>query len=223
MKMYTEIVTVLRPCHAPGMAELIRCPWSMGDPLMTAYHDHEWGAPVRDDRVLFEFLILEGAQAGLSWRTILLRRETYRKAFAGFDPEKVARFGAKEVRALMANPGVIRNRLKIEGAIKNAKAFLGVQAEHGGFASYIWSFVGGAPIVNRPRRGDPLLAHSPESDAMSKALKKRGFTFAGTTICYAFMQATGMVNDHVRDCFCAARGGAAGPKKTGQKAAPKKR
>jgi DNA-3-methyladenine glycosylase I len=183
--------------------EPIRCAWSLSDPLMQAYHDNEWGVPVRDDRVLFEFLILEGAQAGLSWSTILKRRESYREAFAGFDPEAVAKFGPRQVRALMENPGVIRNRLKIEGAVKNAKAFLEVGVEHGAFSAYMWSFVGGKPIVNRPRPGDPVRATSQESDAMSKALKKRGFTFVGSTICYAFMQATGLVNDHVRGCVAA--------------------
>jgi DNA-3-methyladenine glycosylase I len=157
--------------------------------------------PVHDDRLLFEFLILEGAQAGLSWLTILKRRETYREAFAGFDPEAVARFGPRQVKSLMATPGVIRNRLKVEGAIKNAKAFLAVREEHGAVAPYLWSFVEGRPIVNRRRAGDPLPATSAQSDAMSKALKKRGFTFTGSTICYAFMQATGMVNDHVAGCF----------------------
>jgi DNA-3-methyladenine glycosylase I len=183
------------------MPQLIRCPWSLGDPLMTAYHDREWGLPVHDDRLLFEFLILEGAQAGLSWLTILKRREGYREAFAGFDPEAVARFGPRQIAALMKNPGIIRNRLKIEGAIKNARAFLAVRDELGGFAPYLWSFVDGQPIVNRWRPGEALPATSPQSDAMSKALKKRGFTFVGSTICYAFMQATGMVNDHVRGCF----------------------
>jgi len=183
------------------MSHPIRCSWSLGDPLLTAYHDTEWGVPVHDDRLLFEFLILEGAQAGLSWLTILKRRESYREAFAGFDPEAVARFGPRQVRSLMGNPGVIRNRLKIEGAIKNAKAFLALREEHGGFAPYLWSFVDGRPIVNRPGRADPNPATSPQSDAMSKALKKRGFTFVGSTICYAFMQATGLVNDHARGCF----------------------
>jgi len=185
--------------------EPIRCAWSLGDPLLTAYHDTEWGVPVHDDRVLFEFLILEGAQAGLSWLTILKRRESYRKAFAGFDAEAIARFGPRQIKALMGNPGVIRNRLKIEGTIKNAKAFLSVCEEQGGFAPYLWAFVEGRPIVNGPWPGEPIPATSPQSDAMSKALKKRGFTFVGSTICYAFMQATGMVNDHARDCFCAAR------------------
>jgi len=182
-----------------------RCPWSLGDPLLTAYHDTEWGVPVHDERLLFEFLILEGAQAGLSWLTILKRRQSYREAFAGFDPEAVAHFGPRQVKSLMGNPGVIRNRLKIEGAIKNAKAYLALREEQGGCAAYLWAFVGGSPIVRRPRRGDPLRATSPESDAMSKALKKRGFAFVGSTICYAFMQATGMINDHVRDCFCAGK------------------
>jgi len=185
------------------MAEPKRCPWSTNDPLMMAYHDTEWGVPSHDDRHLFEMLILEGAQAGLSWSTILKRRETYREAFAGFDAERVARFGRREFDALMANPGVIRNRLKIEGAIQNARAFLAVREEFGGFAPYLWGFVDGRPIVNRPRAGDPIAATSPQSDAMSKALKKRGFTFVGSTICYAFMQATGMVDDHIRGCVCA--------------------
>jgi DNA-3-methyladenine glycosylase I len=167
----------------------VRCPWSLGDPLLTAYHDTEWGVPVHNDRVLFEFLILEGAQAGLSWLTILKRRESYRLAFAGFDPQAIARFGPRQLKALMANPGVIRNRLKIEGAVKNAQAFLGVCEEHGSFAPYIWDFVDGRPIVNRPPPGKPLPPTTPQSDAMSKALKKRGFTFVGSTICYAFMQA----------------------------------
>jgi DNA-3-methyladenine glycosylase I len=188
------------------MAELIRCPWSMGDPLMMKYHDEEWGVPLRDDRKLFEFLILEGAQAGLSWLTILKRRESYREAFAGFDPEAIARFSPRQVEKLMHNAGIIRNRLKIEGAIKNARAYLAVLEEHGAFAPYLWAFAGGKPVVNRPRRSEAIPATSPQSDAMSKALKKRGFTFVGPTICYAFMQATGMVNDHCRDCFCAKRG-----------------
>jgi DNA-3-methyladenine glycosylase I len=162
---------------------------------------------MHDDRVLFEFLILEGAQAGLSWLTILKRRESYREAFAGFDAEAVARFGPRQVKSLMGNPGVIRNRLKIEGAVKNAKAFLAVREEFGGFARYIWGFVEGRPIVNRPGPGDPIAATSAESDEMSKALKKRGFTFVGSTICYAFMQATGMVDDHIRGCFCATAAG----------------
>jgi DNA-3-methyladenine glycosylase I len=182
-----------------------RCRWSLGDPLLTLYHDKEWGVPVHDDRLLFEFLILEGAQAGLSWLTILKRRESYREAFAGFDPEAVARFGPRQVKALMVNPGIIRNRLKIEGAIKNARAFLALREERGGVAPFLWGFVEGRPIINRPGPAGPIPATSPQSDAMSKALKKRGFAFVGSTICYAFMQATGMVNDHARGCFRAAR------------------
>jgi len=201
------------------MPDPVRCTWSLGNPLMTAYHDQEWGRPVHDDRVLFEFLILEGAQAGLSWLTILKRRESYREAFAGFDPEAVARFGPRQVAALMANPGVIRNRLKIEGAIKNAKAYLVIREEHGACAPYLWSFVQGSPIVNRPAPDGPIAATSPESDAMSKALKKRGFTFVGSTICYAFMQATGMVNDHVQGCFRAAHAPGKRARKTPERSA----
>jgi DNA-3-methyladenine glycosylase I len=193
----------------------------MSDPLMMQYHDTEWGVPSHDDRHLFEMLILEGAQAGLSWHTILKRRQSYREAFAGFDAERVARFGRREFEALMANPGVIRNRLKIESAIQNAKAFLAVREEHGGFAPYLWAFVGGQPIVNRPRPGDPIAATSPESDAMSKALKKRGFTFVGSTICYAFMQATGMVDDHILGCIHAGPVKTAG-RSTGAKKIPAK-
>jgi len=198
------------------MPNPIRCPWSLGDPLMTAYHDAEWGVPVHDDRLLFEFLILEGAQAGLSWLTILKRRESYREAFAQFHPEAVARFGPRQVKALMANPGVIRNRLKIEGAIKNAKAFLALRDQHGAVAPWLWSFVDGRPIVNRPSRNGPLPATSPQSDAMSKALKKHGFTFAGSTICYAFMQATGMVNDHIRGCIRASAESHSSKRQTGE-------
>jgi DNA-3-methyladenine glycosylase I len=166
-----------------------------------AYHDAEWGVPVHDDRALFEFLILEGAQAGLSWNTILRKRGNYRRAFARFDPKKVARFGAKEVRARMADPGIVRNRLKIESAITNAAAFLAVQDEFGSFDRYIWRFVGGKPKQNRWRVTKQVPASTAESDAMSKDLKRRGFRFVGSTICYAFMQATGMVNDHLVTCF----------------------
>jgi DNA-3-methyladenine glycosylase I len=177
-----------------------RCPWSLSGPLMQAYHDREWGRPVRDDGVFFEFLILEGAQAGLSWRTILTRRESYREAFAGFDPEAIVRFTPKKVEALMKNEGIIRNRLKIEGTIKNARAYLALREELGGFAPYVWEFVGGRPIVNRLKPGESPRATSPESDLLSRDLKKRGFTFVGSTICYAFMQATGLVNDHISGC-----------------------
>ena len=178
-----------------------RCPWAGTDPLYVAYHDREWGRPVRDDRVLFEFLVLEGAQAGLAWITILRKREGYRKAFAGFDPRKVARFTPAQARALMKDPGIVRNRLKIASAISNAKAFLAVQKEFGSFARYAWGFVGGAPVVNRRRSIRDIPPRTEASDALSKDLKKRGFKFVGTTILYAFMQAVGMVNDHTMDCF----------------------
>jgi len=168
---------------------------------MQAYHDEEWGVPQHRDRVLFEFLILEGAQAGLSWSTILNKRENYRKAFANFDPKKVAKFNAAKVRKLLADPGIVRNRLKVNAAITNAKAFLQVQDEFGSFDKYIWGFVGGKPIVNRLKSFKDVQARTKESDAMSKDLQKRGFKFVGSTICYAFMQAVGMVNDHMMDCF----------------------
>jgi DNA-3-methyladenine glycosylase I len=168
---------------------------------MVEYHDREWGVPVHDDPVLFEFLILEGAQAGLSWETILNKRENYRRAFDGFNTKKIAAYDGAKVRELLRNPGIVRNRLKIAATISNAKAFLAVQKEFGSFDRYIWQFVGGIPKVNlrKPSQGPP--ATSPESDAMSKDLKGRGFRFVGSTICYAFMQAVGMVNDHARDCF----------------------
>jgi DNA-3-methyladenine glycosylase I len=180
--------------------DLIRCRWA-STPLSIAYHDAEWGVPCHDDQVLFEFITLEGAQAGLSWETILRKREAYRKAFAGFDPVTVARFTPARVERLMANPAIVRNRLKIESTIRNAKAFLAVQREFGSFDAYVWRFVGGAPRVNRPRSFKQVPARTPESDALSKDLKRRGFSFVGTTICYAFMQAVGMVNDHAADCF----------------------
>lgn len=179
---------------------LPRCGWATSDPLYIAYHDEEWGRPVHDDRRLFEMLILEGAQAGLSWITILRRRETYRQAFGGFDPAKIARYGAKDVERLMADPGIIRNRAKIEATIKNAQAFLAVAKAEGGFAPFLWQFVGGAPRINHWKGGE-VPAESPESKAMSKELKRRGFGFVGPTICYAFMQAVGMVDDHVLTCF----------------------
>jgi DNA-3-methyladenine glycosylase I len=178
-----------------------RCPWCEVNEAEIAYHDTEWGVPVHDDRRLFEFLILEGAQAGLSWDTILKKRENYRRAFAHFDPRKVARFGARELKALMKNPGIVRNRLKIASATTNARAFLAVQREFGSFDRYIWQFVGGMPKQYRRRSTKEVPAATPESDAMSRDLKKRGFRFVGTTICYAFMQATGMVNDHLVTCF----------------------
>ena len=180
--------------------EVRRCHWAQS-PLMIEYHDAEWGVPLHDDRRLFEFLILEGAQAGLSWETILRKRENYRRAFDGFDVAKIARYDARKVRALMADPGIVRNRLKIAATIANAKLFLEVQQEHGSFDRYIWEFVGGKPKLNTWRESKRLPASTAESDAMSKVLKKRGFRFVGSTICYAFMQATGMVNDHAIDCF----------------------
>jgi DNA-3-methyladenine glycosylase I len=179
----------------------VRCPWCETNDLQRAYHDEEWGVPVHDDRTFFEFLILEGAQAGLSWDTILKKRENYRRAFAGFDPRKVARFTSRHARALMKNPGIVRNRLKISATISNAKAFLAVQREFGSFDRYIWHFVGGRPLRNHWRRHEQTPASTPESDAMSKDLKQRGFRFVGSTICYAFMQATGLVNDHLVTCF----------------------
>jgi DNA-3-methyladenine glycosylase I len=168
---------------------------------MIAYHDEEWGVSVHDDRLLFEFLILEGAQAGLSWETILNKRENYRRAFDRFDPRKVARYDRRKVRELLANAGIVRNRLKIGAAISNAKAFLAIQKEFGSFDRYVWQFVGGRPKKSNWRRSQHVPASTPESDAMSKDLKRRGFRFVGSTICYAFMQATGMVNDHALDCF----------------------
>jgi DNA-3-methyladenine glycosylase I len=181
-------------------ANPIRCPWASHDPSIR-YHDEEWGVPTHDDTRLFEFLILEGAQAGLSWETILKKRENYRAAFDRFDPKKIAHYDSRKVKSLMNNSGIIRNRLKIASAIQNAKAFLKVQDDFGSFDAYIWQFTGGSPIVNSRRSMKQLPARTPESDAMSKDLKKRGFSFVGTTICYAFMQAVGMVNDHLTECF----------------------
>ena len=178
-----------------------RCQWGTTNKLYIDYHDNEWGVPVHDDRKLFEFLILEGAQAGLSWETVLKKRENYRKAFSNFDPVKISRYGDKKIEALLRNKGIIRNRLKITSAINNAKRFLEVQKEFGTFDTYIWQFVDGKPITNRFKSIRELPATTKVSDAMSKDLKKRGFKFVGPTICYAHMQATGMVNDHIVDCF----------------------
>lgn len=175
-----------------------RCEWARTE-LSIAYHDKEWGVPVHDERALFEFLILEGAQAGLSWETILQKRDNYRLAFDNFDPVKVAKYNSRKVESLLQNPGIVRNRLKISAAIQNAKAFLTVQHEFGSFDSYVWGFVGGKP--RRRRRAEPVLAQTPESEALSKDLLKRGFKFVGPTICYAFMQAVGMVHDHNPECF----------------------
>ncbi|MGZ8217976.1 DNA-3-methyladenine glycosylase I [Methylomagnum sp.] len=182
-------------------AAVIRCTWSERSPEERLYHDLEWGTPLHDDRQLFEFLILEGAQAGLSWTTILRKREAYRAAFDGFDPAVVARYDESKRLELLANPGIVRNRLKVGSAIGNAQAFLAVQEEFGSFDAYVWRFVGGQPKQNAWPGMSEVPAHTAESDTMSKDLKKRGFRFVGSTICYAFMQAVGMVNDHTTDCF----------------------
>ena len=178
-----------------------RCPWAGSDPAYVAYHDDEWGVPVHDDRRLFEMLILEGAQAGLSWLTILKKRENYRKAFAGFDCRKIAGYGARDIRRLLADPGIVRNRLKIEAAIRNARGTLAIQEEFGTLDAYLWRFVDGRPIRNEWRSMAELPARTEVSDALGKDLKRRGFNFVGSTICYAFMQAVGMVNDHLTDCY----------------------
>jgi DNA-3-methyladenine glycosylase I len=180
--------------------DLIRCSWP-SNPLSIRYHDEEWGLPQHDDRILFEFLLLEGAQAGLSWDTILQKRENYRAAFDGFNPERIARYDRRQLQKLLRNPGIVRNRLKIDSAVKNAKAFLNTQKEFGSFDRYIWQFSGGKPLVNKRRPTQAAPARTAESDAMSKDLKKRGFNFVGSTICYAFMQAVGIVNDHRMECF----------------------
>ena len=182
---------------------MTRCSWAT-NPLAIAYHDAEWGVPVHDDTTLFEFLVLEGAQAGLSWDTILRKRGSYRDAFAGFDPEKVARFTPKRVERLMNDSGIVRNRLKIESAIGNARAFLDVQDERGTFGAYLWAMVDGKPVVNRPREPRDVPATSALSDALSRDLRKRGFRFVGSTICYAYLQAVGVVDDHLAGCFRAA-------------------
>lgn len=182
------------------MHEKVRCPWATGE-LFWEYHDEEWGVPSHDDRHLFEMLILEGAQAGLSWSTILKKRENYREAFDQFDPAKVARYDERRRQKLLANPGIVRNRLKVAAAVQNAKAFLKVQDEFGRFDAYVWRFVGGKPIVNSWREMKQIPAKTPESDAMSKDLLGRGFKFVGSTICYAFMQAVGMIDDHLVTCY----------------------
>jgi DNA-3-methyladenine glycosylase I len=178
----------------------VRCTWATTE-LGIAYHDTEWGVPLHDDHRLFEFLILEGAQAGLSWETILKKRDAYRSAYRGFDPAVVARFNRRKIESLMNDPGIVRNRLKIESSVHSAKSFLQIQREFGSFDAYVWRFVDGKPIVNAPRTHKSLPARTELSDAVSKDLKRRGFNFVGSTICYAFMQAVGMVNDHLADCF----------------------
>ncbi len=183
------------------MTDPIRCDWSLGHPLMIEYHDTEWGVPVHDDRKLFEFLVLDAAQAGLSWRTVLLKRENYRKAFDNFDAEKVARYTERRMEKLLVNPGIIRNRLKVNSAVTNARTLLKVREEFSSFDRYIWQFVGGKTRTNYVKSMKEIPATSKESDAMSKDMKRRGFTFCGSTICYAFMQAAGLVNDHIVGCF----------------------
>ena len=189
-----------QPTGLPARQAVVRCGWAK-NPLSIAYHDREWGVPQQDDRVLFEFLVLEGAQAGLSWDTILKKRESYREAFDGFDPAKIAHYDRRKRQALLRNDGIVRNRLKIESAVQNAKAFLGVQKELGSFDRYIWQFVDGQPRVNGPKSMKDVQSRTAESDAMSKDRRKRGFSFVGSTICYAFMQAVGLVNDHTVECF----------------------
>lgn len=187
-------------------ADVTRCGWVNSDPLYIAYHDKEWGKPLHDDRKLFELLMLEGMQAGLSWYTILKKRDNFRMAFDGFDPEAIIRYGPDKVEELLQNPGIIRNRLKIQAVITNARVYFDIIREHGSFAGYLWSFVDGAPIINHWERLAEVPASTPVSDAMSKALKKKGMKFVGSTIIYAFMQASGMVNDHTMDCFCRSEG-----------------
>jgi DNA-3-methyladenine glycosylase I len=184
----------------PKNDTVVRCDWARND-FAIRYHDKEWGRPVHNDRVLFEFLLLEGAQAGLSWDTILQKRENYRSAFDGFEPARIARYDSRKVRGLLRNPGIVRNRLKIASAVQNAKAFLAVQDQFGSFDDYVWQFVDGKPRVNKWKSLKQVPARTPQSDAMSKDLRKRGFNFVGSTICYAFMQAVGMVNDHLVTCF----------------------
>jgi DNA-3-methyladenine glycosylase I len=190
----------------PASSAKPRCAWAASHELLIAYHDDEWGVPLHDDRGLFEMLCLEGAQAGLSWLTVLKKRENYRRAFDGFDPQRVARYDARKLAALLADPGIIRNRLKVAGVVESAKAYLRLREDGQTFDKYLWTFVDGRPLVRRPKTLADIPATSPESDALSKDLKRRGFKFVGSTICYAFMQAVGMVNDHTRDCWKAPPG-----------------
>ena len=184
-----------------GTRARTRCGWVNDDPLYVAYHDEEWGVPVRDDRLLFEMLVLDGAQAGLSWYTILKKREAYRRAFDGFHPERIARYGERKIASLLADPGIVRNRLKVRAAIGNARAWIDLRESGVGFSDFLWEFTGGVTIVNARRRLEDVPATTPASEAMSRALKRHGFRFVGPTICYAFMQAAGMVNDHLTSCF----------------------
>ena len=185
----------------PASKKLQRCSWALGSELEQIYHDTEWGVPLHDDKKLFELITLEGAQAGLSWATVLKKRENYRTLFDGFDADKVARYNSRKIESLLTNPGIIRNRLKVESTVSNARAFIELQNEFGSFDVFIWQFIDGKPIVNQWKDVENIPSHTPISDRLSKQLKKRGFRFVGTTICYAFMQATGMVNDHIVDCF----------------------
>jgi len=195
------LLSISADVKLPATKALQRCAWALGSELEQDYHDNEWGVPLHDDRKFFEFITLEGAQAGLSWATILKKRENYRKLFAGFDVEKVARFNNRKIESLLNNAGIIRNRLKVESTISNARAFIEIQHEFGSFDAYIWQFTDGKPMVNRWKTVQHIPASTEISDVMAKDLKKRGFRFVGSTICYAFMQATGMVNDHTVDCF----------------------
>jgi len=183
------------------MNSAIRCPWCLTSPLMQAYHDNEWGIPVKDDLKLFEFMILDAFQAGLSWSTILNKRDAFREVFDGFDPEKIARYNEEKIHSLLQNAGIIRNRLKIRGTVQNARSFLRIQEQTGSFSDYIWQFTGGITLQNQWKTQSEIPATSRESDLMSRELKKNGFTFVGSTICYAFMQAAGLVNDHVTNCY----------------------
>ena len=196
----------MKNAERAGQAGLKRCEWALGDPVLLEYHDTEWGVPEHDDRKLFEFLVLEGVQAGLSWLTVLKKRENYRRAFDGFDAERISRYDSKKVRSLLADAGIIRNRAKIAAAIGNAKAFLTVRKEFGSFDAYIWQFAKDQPKTSRRRTLKQIPARTKESDQMSEALKRRGFTFVGSTICYAYMQGVGMVNDHLTYCFLANQG-----------------
>ncbi|HZO93619.1 MAG TPA: DNA-3-methyladenine glycosylase I [Candidatus Baltobacteraceae bacterium] len=196
----------LRAVLRVAVAAPVRCAWATGaDAAMTAYHDDEWGVPVHDDRTLFEFIVLEGAQAGLSWATILRKREAYRRAYRGFDPAKVARFGERDVARLLADDGIVRNAAKVGWSVRNAKAFLAVQRDRGSFDAFLWAFAGGKPIVNRPRTTADLPARTDLSDRLSAELRRRGFGFVGSTICYSFLQAVGVVDDHAATCFRAVR------------------
>jgi len=191
------------PSNSEGkpLVKVVRCTWPGSDPLMVSYHDTEWGVPCRDDRKLFEYLVLDTFQAGLSWQIVLHKRVAFAKAFASFDPRKVARFGAREINRLVKDPSIIRNRLKIKGTVKNAQAFLEIQKEFGSFSKYLWAFVDNQPIVHKHKKDSQIASSNKESDALSRDLKRRGFTFVGTTICYAFMQGAGLINDHLTTCF----------------------